>query len=249
MSQDAAAHPDDYYELLEVGRNSDADEIKRAYRRQALKWHPDKQDADNRAYAEERFKLVSEAYQVLSDPQKRAAFDQFGKDAMHHGSTRSTDSHGFDGFGGFSSFGGFGGPGMRVVFTRTGPDGTTFTSAQSGADGAGFGGDGFDHPFFRAHGEGPGLSGFDRGNHSFFHGGRDPFALFRDMFASEDVFGGIPEGFGSQHADEDAELRSALRISRETAAQEEEKRMRELQPDVDDHVALQAALRASRLEQ
>jgi len=242
MNQDAAAHPDDYYELLEVRRDADADEIKRAYRRQALKWHPDKQDADNRAYGEERFKLVSEAYQVLSDPQTRAGFDQFGKDAMHHGSTGSSD---VGDFGGFSGFRVFGGPGMRVVFTRTGPDGTIFTSTRSGA---GF--DGFDHPFFRgARGEGPDGAGFGGVNDPFFRGGRDPFALFQEVFGSDDIFGGMPQAFGSQHADEDAQLRSALRISRETAAQEEEKRMRELQPDIDDDTALEAALLASRAEQ
>merc|ERR1719327_1652271 len=98
-AQDSAGHPDDYYELLEVGRNAASDEIRRAYRRQALKWHPDKQDADNRAYAEERFKLVSEAYQVLSDPQKRAAFDQFGKDGMQGAGSVPSDVGGFDGFG------------------------------------------------------------------------------------------------------------------------------------------------------
>jgi len=243
MNQDSAAHPDDYYELLEVRRDADADAIKRAYRRQALKWHPDKQDVDNRAYAEERFKLVSEAYQVLSDPQKRACFDQFGKDAMHHSSTGSSD---VGDFGGFSSFRGFGGPGMRrVVFTRSGPDGTIFTSTHSGA-----GLDGFDHPFFRGGpGEGPGGVGFGGVNEPFFRGGRDPFALFREVFGSEDIFGGVPQSFGSQHADENAQLRSALRISRETAAQEEERRLHEIQPDMDDDTALEAALLASRLEQ
>lgn len=72
-------HPEDYYDLLAVGRGADNDELKKAYKRQALKWHPDKHDAAGRHYAEERFKRVSEAFQVLSDPQKRAAYDQRGK--------------------------------------------------------------------------------------------------------------------------------------------------------------------------
>jgi len=110
--------------------------------------------------------------------------------------------------------------------------------------------DGFDHPFFRgARGEGPDGAGFGGVNDPFFRGGRDPFALFQEVFGSDDIFGGMPQAFGSQHADEDAQLRSALRISRETAAQEEEKRMRELQPDIDDDTALEAALLASRAEQ
>jgi molecular chaperone DnaJ len=70
----------DYYRLLEIERSASAEEIKKAYRKQALKYHPDKNPGDKAA--EETFKEVGHAYEVLSDPQKRAAYDQYGHDAF-----------------------------------------------------------------------------------------------------------------------------------------------------------------------
>jgi len=90
----------DYYEILEVHRNASETEIKKAYRRLALKYHPDKNPGDKAA--EEQFKELTEAYAVLSDAQKRAAFDQYGH-------------AGVEGAGGFSS-GGFGGSPFEEVF-------------------------------------------------------------------------------------------------------------------------------------
>ena len=66
----------DYYELLGVHRNATDAELKRAYRRLALEYHPDKNQGDRAA--EEKFKEINEAYAVLSDPQKRAYYDQYG---------------------------------------------------------------------------------------------------------------------------------------------------------------------------
>jgi molecular chaperone DnaJ len=66
----------DYYEVLEVSRTASADEIKKAFRKLAMKWHPDRNPGD--AEAERRFKECSEAYEVLSDPQKRSQYDTFG---------------------------------------------------------------------------------------------------------------------------------------------------------------------------
>src|SRR5436309_15641100 len=68
----------DYYEVLGVAKTADDEEIKRTYRRLAMKYHPDRNQGDGLAEAEIRFKECSEAYEVLSDPEKRKRYDQFG---------------------------------------------------------------------------------------------------------------------------------------------------------------------------
>ena len=66
----------DYYEILEVTRTAESEEIKKSYRKLAIKYHPDRNPGDKAA--EEKFKELSEAYEALSDPHKRAAYDQHG---------------------------------------------------------------------------------------------------------------------------------------------------------------------------
>ncbi|MGC8820030.1 MAG: molecular chaperone DnaJ [Fervidobacterium sp.] len=68
----------DYYEILGVPRNASDDEIKTAYKRLIKEWHPDRQPEDKKKIAEQKFKEIQEAYEVLSDPQKRAMYDKFG---------------------------------------------------------------------------------------------------------------------------------------------------------------------------
>ncbi|HLS12736.1 MAG TPA: molecular chaperone DnaJ [Flavobacteriaceae bacterium] len=109
---------EDYYDILKVSKDASENDIKRAYRRKAIKYHPDKNPDDSEA--EEKFKKAAEAYEVLSDPEKRAQYDRFGHQAFQGG------AGGFGGggmnmddifsqfgdiFGG--GFGGFGGGGQR----------------------------------------------------------------------------------------------------------------------------------------
>ncbi|CAL5420335.1 unnamed protein product [Camellia sinensis] len=71
----------DYYKVLQVDRNAKDDDLKKAYRKLAMKWHPDK-NPNNKKDAESKFKQISEAYDVLSDPQKRAVYDQYGEEGL-----------------------------------------------------------------------------------------------------------------------------------------------------------------------
>ena len=120
----------DYYDTLGVKRGANADEVKRAYRKLARKYHPDVSKERN---AESKFKDVQEAYEVLKDPEKRATYDRLGRDyrpgqqfrpppdwEQHFGQSggqRFTDLNGFSDF--FSSlFGGAGGPGAGGAFGR-----------------------------------------------------------------------------------------------------------------------------------
>src|SRR3977135_1590586 len=85
----------DYYEILEVTRTVTDTELKTSYRKLAMKWHPDKNPGDKDC--EHRFKEISEAYEVLKDDQKRAAYDRFGHAAFEHG--MGNQQHGFTDFG------------------------------------------------------------------------------------------------------------------------------------------------------
>ncbi|NP_001087928.1 DnaJ heat shock protein family (Hsp40) member B4 S homeolog [Xenopus laevis] len=80
----------DYYSILGIEKGASEDDIKKAYRKQALKWHPDKNKS---AHAEEKFKEIAEAYEVLSDPKKKEVYDQFGEEGLKGGSG-APDGHG-----------------------------------------------------------------------------------------------------------------------------------------------------------
>ena len=95
----------DYYEVLEVQKSADTAEIKKAYRAVAMKYHPDRNPGDKEA--EEKFKEAAEAYEVLSDTDKKAQYDRYGHAGM---SGNGRGGFGGGGFGGPRPGGGFGGP-------------------------------------------------------------------------------------------------------------------------------------------
>ena len=109
----------DYYEVLGVGRDADAKAIKRAYRKLAKKYHPDMNPGDKQA--EQKFKEVTEAYNVLSDTEKKKLYDQYGFAAFEEGSGNPYGAGGQNGAGGgfHGGFGGFdfgqGGNGLKIV--------------------------------------------------------------------------------------------------------------------------------------
>lgn len=97
-----AASKSDYYDILGISKSASFDEIKKAYRKQALEWHPDRHK-DDKETAEKRFKEINEAYQVLSDREKKSAYDQYGHDVFTPGGMP----------------GGFGGAGSPFTYTYT----------------------------------------------------------------------------------------------------------------------------------
>jgi len=121
----------DYYQTLGLTKSASTDEIKKAYRRLALQYHPDRNKGKD---AESKFKEVTKAYEVLSDPQKKQTYDQFGHAAFEQGA-------------GQGPFGGAGGPfgGFGQQSGRQGP--FTYTYSTGGDGGAGFDFGGFNDPF------------------------------------------------------------------------------------------------------
>src|SRR5439155_451882 len=126
----ATTNKRDYYEVLGVGRSATEEEVKRAYRKLAVQFHPDKNPDD--PHAEEKFKELGEAYDVLMDPDKRAAYDRFGhaaftpggvgfgRGALHDPFEFFREVFGGGGFGGgiFEAFVGGGGEGRVEKLTR-----------------------------------------------------------------------------------------------------------------------------------
>ncbi|XP_064201598.1 dnaJ homolog subfamily B member 6-like [Anguilla rostrata] len=167
----------EYYHILGVQRNASQEDIKKAYRKLALKWHPDK-NPENKEEAERKFKELSEAYEVLSDAQKRDVYDRYGKEGLSEGG------------GGGHYDGHFGG-----VFTFRNPEDVFrefFGGRDPFAEFFGGGGDPFEDPFFgggRRHHHQRGVSR-NRVPGTFFpgFGGFPPFGA---------GFGGFDTGFPS----------------------------------------------------
>ncbi|KAL9458252.1 hypothetical protein AB3S75_007172 [Citrus x aurantiifolia] len=131
----------DYYKILGVDRNAKDDDLKKAYRKLAMKWHPDK-NPNNKKDAETKFKQISEAYEVLSDPQKRAVYDQYGEEGLK-GQMPPPDA---------------GGPGGASFFS-TGEGPTSFRFNPRSADDIFAEFFGFSHPFGGMGGGGGGMRG------------------------------------------------------------------------------------------
>lgn len=155
----------DYYKILGVDRNADAATIKKAYRKMARKYHP---DVNKDATAEDRFKEVNEAYDVLRDEEKRKAYDQFGSNWKH--------GHEFNSANYGAGAGGFSGGDFSDFFE------SIFSSARGGGRTAGFGGGHQESPFGQRHrpqkGEDQTLK-LDITLEEAFHGGEKTIQLSR----------------------------------------------------------------------
>ncbi|KAL7880921.1 hypothetical protein SRHO_G00031750 [Serrasalmus rhombeus] len=185
----------DYYQILGVQQDASPDDIKKAYRKQALKWHPDK-NPENKEEAERRFKEISEAYEVLSDENKRSLYNRYGKEGLTGGGGRGHyDDHFGSGFtfrnpedvfreffGGRDPFAEFFGDDPFDDFFGGGRRHRGMRSRTADSFFGGFGG----FPSF-----GHGFSGFDSGFTSFGPVGGGSFTSF-----SSSSFGGGGGGGG-----------------------------------------------------
>ncbi|KAL5575361.1 hypothetical protein UlMin_017060 [Ulmus minor] len=158
----------DYYKVLQVDKSANDDDLKKAYRKLAMKWHPDK-NPNNKKEAEAKFKQISEAYEVLSDSQKRAIYDQYGEEGLK-GQVPPPDA---------------GGPGGGATFFQTGDGPNVFRFNPRNADDIFAEFFGFSSPFGGMGGGGGG--GGMRGTRSF--GG---------MFG-DDMFSSFGEGRPMSH--------------------------------------------------
>ncbi|KAL8158527.1 hypothetical protein V2J09_000064 [Rumex salicifolius] len=165
----------DYYKILGVDKNASDDDLKKAYRKLAMKWHPDK-NPNNKKEAEAKFKEVSEAYDVLSDPQKRAVYDQYGEEGLKGGVPPP----------------GAGGAGGGTTFFSTGDGPTSFRFNPRSADDIFAEFFGFSGPFGGMGGGGGGGGGM-RGTRRFSGG------MFGDnIFSSFGENGGGGGGGGAE---------------------------------------------------
>ncbi|MDO5536428.1 MAG: J domain-containing protein [Desulfovibrionaceae bacterium] len=190
----------DYYKLLGVERSADKETIAKAYKKLARKYHPDLNPGDKQA--EEKFKEVNEAYEVLKDPKKRQMYDQLGPNWQQGQQFNSSDF--FDQFGNMGNFRGFGDTGFD-------PNRMQFTFGGSGRSG-GMGGSGFSDFFDTLFGGGAAGGGFDRFGQSrprrgadlkteialtleqVQEGGRRPIRVFGGMGEARTLEVNVPRG-------------------------------------------------------
>ncbi|ORX77531.1 DnaJ-domain-containing protein [Anaeromyces robustus] len=174
----------DYYEILGVPRNADDDALKKAYRKQALKWHPDR-NPNNKELATKKFKELAEAYEVLSDKNKRAVYDQFGEEGLKGApGAGAAGAQGFPGGGTFTftspggfnfSSGGFQPSDANDIFSK-------FFKSFSGGFGGGndFGFMDMDNDSHRTGGSMPNMGGF-QGFSSMFGNGMNGMNMNMNM--------------------------------------------------------------------
>ncbi|KAJ2851536.1 DnaJ sub B member 6 [Coemansia brasiliensis] len=184
----------EYYELLGIHPGASSDELKKAYRKLSLRWHPDK-NPNNREEAEEKFKQLAEAYSVLSDSETRQRYDRYGKDGLkrnfqpgssHAASTASGEFHGAQSFT-FRSANDI----FREFFGGRDPFSSMFMDAA-------FGGDPFSDPFFAQppsmHAGGAGMSHMERDRRPYANTG---MTRTNASGGFPSMFGGFPSmGFG-----------------------------------------------------
>ena len=110
----------DYYKVLGCGKQATAEELKKAYRKLALKWHPDRCAPEKKDDAQTKFQEIGEAFEVLSDPEKRKLYDQVGSDGMQGGMDggAAPSSAGFSGFPGGQQ----GSQSANVHFSHSNPE-------------------------------------------------------------------------------------------------------------------------------
>ena len=222
---------DSYYDILGVSRDASEDEIKKAYRKLAIRYHPDK-NPDAREEAEAKFKSIAEAYDVLSDQQKRASYDRFGKQGLAGGGGGGHDFHGgvhsFEHadeifrrfFGGRDPFADFFGDDDGFGFGRS-AFGSMFGGRGRGGRGGGdffgdvgFGGGGFSS-FSSSSFGGMGGGGFSSsqsfGDVGFGGGGFSSF--------SSSSFGGMGGGGFSSSQSISTSIENGVRVTRKTTTQ------------------------------
>jgi len=193
----------DYYKILEISKEATTDQVKKAYKKLAIKWHPDK-NPNNTKEAEEKFKIIAEAYAVLSDEKKRKHYDKYGNtdfDSGNGGMPHGRGDFGFADMGGFEPFGrGFGGGFGQGFGSFSG--GFTFERAEEifreafGDDFGSFGGGGFKKSNSSHNNGGSNKQHYQKQNSGPSRQQRDQFFNDDDDFFGGPSIGNIMKNFG-----------------------------------------------------